>query len=60
MTEANLMPKPYYKPPNLWNFCRFGGFFVFLTVIFFYAVNKCVIINDTCHFCEEVEIFMCR
>lgn len=35
-------------------------FFACLTVIFFYAVNKCVIINDTCHFCEEVEIFMCR
>ena len=55
------MPKPYYKPPNLWNFCRFGViFFACLTVICFYAINKCVIINDTCHFCEEVEIFMCR
>ena len=60
LPEAHLMPKPYYKSPDLWNFCRPGGFFVFLTVIFFYAVNKCVIINDTCHFCEEVEIFMCR
>lgn len=46
------MPKPYYKTT--------GPVDVFLTVIFFYAVNKCVIINDTCHFCEEVEIFMCR
>lgn len=55
------MPKHYYKSPDLWNFCSFGVFFfACLTVIFFYAVNKYVIINDTCHFCEEVEIFMCR
>ena len=70
------MPKPYYKTTgpvdflqarcifcilnSNFLFCRPGVFFVFLTVIFFYAVNKCVIINDTCHFCEEVEIFMCR
>lgn len=54
------MPKPYYKSPDLWNFCGFGVFFACLTVICFYAINKYVIINDTCHFCEEVEIFMCR
>ena len=30
LPEANLMPKPYYKPPNLWNFCRFGVFFCIL------------------------------
>lgn len=24
------MPKPYYKSPDLWNFCRFGVFFCIL------------------------------
>lgn len=55
------MPKPYYKTTGPVEFPQVRCiFFACLTVIFFYAVNKCVIINDTCHFCEEVEIFMCR